>query len=144
MGLLGCTCTYLNVNLSESNVRFSTTCHVHIVDETPPTPNCPDDMVETVESGVYGKRVTFDLVTATDNSGNALLVTHSPVSGSLFPVGSTPVIFIFTDMAGNQASCFFLVNVTEGEAIENLHVSSEIHQGTCKLHPYHEQCHQTL
>ncbi|XP_030840813.1 uncharacterized protein LOC105442568 [Strongylocentrotus purpuratus] len=86
---------------------------INAVDETPPTPSCSDDLVETVESGVSGKRVTFELVTATDNSGNATLVTHSPVSGSLFPVGSTPVIFIFTDAAGNRASCFFLINVTE-------------------------------
>ena len=96
-------------------MTYHTTFLVHIVDETPPTPSCSDDLVETVESGVSGKRVTFELVTATDNSGNATLVTHSPVSGSLFPVGSTPVIFIFTDAAGNRASCFFLVNVTEGE-----------------------------
>ncbi|XP_041473393.1 hyalin-like isoform X2 [Lytechinus variegatus] len=105
---------------------------INEVDETPPVPSCHDDIVDTVEPGVPGKRVTFDLVNATDNSGSATLVTHSPVSGSLFPVGSTSVIFLYTDMAGNQASCFFYVNITEADNLPPEAICPENVSGTAQ------------
>ena len=52
---------------------------------------------------------------ALDASGEVRLsdVTHSPGDG--FPVGVTPVKYTFVDGSGNNASCQFIVIVSEGK-----------------------------
>src|SRR5262249_49182138 len=54
--------------------------------------------------------VTFT-PTATDNCSGVLAVNSTPLSGSLFPLGTTSVRSIATDAAGNTNSCSFNVTV---------------------------------
>ena len=81
-----------------------------LVDNTAPViSNCPNSVNNPVSCGVPSGTVTWIPPTATDNSGGipALSSTHQP--GASFPVGTTPVTYIFTDSAGNQAQCSFTV-----------------------------------
>ena len=49
---------------------------------------------------------------ATDNAGYVEEVTCSPQAGSLFPIGQTNITCEAVDDAGNNATCFFNVDVT--------------------------------
>jgi hypothetical protein len=55
--------------------------------------------------------VNFPTPTATDNCSVTATVTCVPASGSIFPLGTTPVVCTAVDAAGNTASCTFSVTV---------------------------------
>ena len=78
--------------------------------------NCPTDITQTVAAGTQSIAVTWSPPTATDNITPAdqiiTVATHTP--GQQFPVGTTPVSYIFTDQANNEATCSFNVVVVGG------------------------------
>ena len=47
--------------------------------------------------------------TATDNSGMVPSRIQSHRPGDIFLVGDTPVTYIFSDQAGNDATCQFVI-----------------------------------
>lgn len=49
--------------------------------------------------------------TATDNLPGAVSVSSSYNPGDCFPFGDTVVIYTFTDLSLNRATCAFIVNV---------------------------------
>ena len=55
--------------------------------------------------------VTWTEPIATDNSGMTPTVTQTHQPGDRFPVGTTRVTYTFSDIAGNQAMCFFMVTL---------------------------------
>ena len=75
--------------------------------------NCPNDITQTVAAGQTTTAVTWTPPTATDNvtpTDQIITVgTHTP--GQQFPIGTTPVSYIFTDQASNEATCSFNVIV---------------------------------
>lgn len=83
---------------------------VIVLDHEPPVITCPSDLT-VAQSFPGGSGVGF-AVTATDNCSLNPEVTTSPLSGSLFPVGTTTVTCTATDDAGNTANCTFRVTVT--------------------------------
>ena len=62
-------------------------------------------------TGPTGAAVIFPAITATD--GSSLSYSFSTASGSLFPLGTTPVTVTATDAAGNAASAVFQVTVRD-------------------------------
>ena len=80
-----------------------------VVDDTPPALACPAPQVLECASG--GAVATFE-TTASDNCGPAS-VSCTPVSGSTFSVGQTPVACSASDPSGNTASCSFTVTVQD-------------------------------
>jgi hypothetical protein len=99
------------------NLR-TTTQSVTVMDVTPPTFNAlpPITVNATMPSGAV---VGFS-PTATDNVG-VKSITCLPMSGSVFPIGTTSVTCIAADDAGNQASASFSVTVLGAhEQIANL------------------------
>ena len=89
---------------------------VTVVDDENPTVTCPADITETAEAGKCDAVVTFTLPAGDDNCG-VLSVVASPASGSVFPVGTTPVTITVTDTAtpANTNTCTFNVIVTDDE-----------------------------
>ncbi|NMO14174.1 HYR domain-containing protein [Pyxidicoccus fallax] len=83
---------------------------VVVVDSTPPTVTCPDDVTLTAD-GASGNVVRLPEVTASDRVSSSLVVTYVPASGSVFPVGSTDVKVSVRDAAGNTARCGFQVRL---------------------------------
>ena len=67
-------------------------------------------MATTLDGTAVG--VTWLEPTAIDDSGTAIDVTSTSVSGDAFSVGATPVVYTFTDDSGNAAVCDFVVTVT--------------------------------
>jgi gliding motility-associated-like protein len=132
--------------IGESTVTFtatdasgnSTECSFTIIvtDEEPPTITCPANIDMDVDAGICGAVVSFETPTATDNSGLEVTVTQTagPVSGEVFPVGTTKVTFTATDADGNSASCSFDVTVNDTEdpifgSVTDIEVDTD--QGIC-------------
>ncbi len=74
---------------------------------------CPDPVSIMISIGTRADlmSVTWVEPTATDNSGIIPTVTQSHHPGDRFPVGITQVTYVFTDAAGNQATCMFTVTI---------------------------------
>ncbi|MBI5868086.1 MAG: HYR domain-containing protein [candidate division Zixibacteria bacterium] len=91
------------------------TCYFDVIvnDIEPPVVVCPPTVTRNNDAGQCGAIVTFS-VTATDNCpGQTVLV--NPPSGSFFPVGTTSVRAISTDVSGNADTCQFNVTVNDME-----------------------------
>ncbi len=97
----------------------SATCsfEVEVIDTEAPVITCPEDITVSNDPGECNATVTFPDATATDNCSVASIVqTGGPVSGSIFPMGSTSVEFTATDDAGNSESCTYNIIVEDTEA----------------------------
>lgn len=103
------------VNAIALNGAGTATCSfkVTVNDTTKPVINCPANISVFNDPGVCGAVVRFT-PTATDNC-SGVVITSSPASGSLFPVGTTTVTSTATDAAGNKSTCSFSVKVTDNE-----------------------------
>jgi HYR domain-containing protein/IPT/TIG domain-containing protein/WD40 repeat protein len=105
LGTTTVTCTATDAAANASSCSFDVT----VVDTTAPSITCPTDVTaDCQKSG--GALVTFD-ATATDVCDPAPVVSCSPSSGSLFPIGLTQVDCTALDGSGNSASCSFHVTV---------------------------------
>ena len=83
--------------------------------ELPVAMNCnPVVPPMPADAGECSAVINFTEPTATDNCGNVTTVA-SHNSGDAFPVGSTSVIYTFTDDADNTTTCNFTITVTENE-----------------------------
>jgi formylglycine-generating enzyme required for sulfatase activity len=71
--------------------------------------------VSASATSASGASVMFSADTATDNLGTPT-VTHSPASGSLFPIGTSTVTVTATDGAGNMSTGTFAVTVNDTTA----------------------------
>ncbi|XP_038068995.1 mucin-17-like isoform X23 [Patiria miniata] len=77
-------------------------------DKTAPViSNCPGNILLPFASTL----ASWTEPTATDNSGEPPSVTKTHEPGTEFSDGNTTVAYTFTDAAGNQANCSFVVNV---------------------------------
>ena len=86
---------------------------ITVLDREPPKPLCPADIVTTTDSGSCFATVTFALPTATDNCGGPVSVSCNPPSGSIFAIGTNPVVCTAIDTAGNSNLCVFNVVVQD-------------------------------
>lgn len=84
------------------------------VDTTPPVIQCPSDIVVQTTPGHCNAIVHFD-VSATDDRPE-VVISCTPASGSVFPVGTTAVACTATDAAGNTSQCSFTVTVEDNES----------------------------
>ena len=82
----------------------------------PVVANCPEDIVQIVPLNSGFVPVSWTPPTATDNTGAVTLVSNSHSPNDNFPVGSTEVIYTYSD-GSNQARCSFSVIVLEGRLI---------------------------
>ena len=85
-----------------------------IIDTTPPEIVCPQPIVQANDPGFCGAVVNWPEPVVNDNVGIAS-VSCSPSSGSVFPVGTTPVTCRAVDLAGNVTQCTFTVTVEDKE-----------------------------
>ncbi|MBT3878408.1 MAG: HYR domain-containing protein [Candidatus Scalindua sp.] len=87
---------------------------VKVVDDTPPTIDCPANITVDNVLGECGSIVTFDPIIVNDNCSVASTVS-TPASGSFFNVGTTTVSYLVTDGSGNTNTCSFTVTVNDAE-----------------------------
>ncbi|MBK9338510.1 MAG: HYR domain-containing protein [Lewinellaceae bacterium] len=105
-----------------AQIQVGTTDYAVVLQDTEdPTPTCPGDISVNSTAGAdampgdCGATVDF-LAMATDNCDATPTLGYSPASGSFFPVGTTTVTVTATDDCLNDASCQFMVTVTDNEA----------------------------
>jgi len=101
-------CTAKDTKHNSSSCWFK----VQVVDTTPPTITCPDDITVDCGSG-NGATVNYPDPMATDLCDTDVDVVCTPPSGSHFDFGTTVVTCTATDNKGNTAQCTFRVNVVE-------------------------------
>jgi predicted outer membrane repeat protein len=105
-----------SVTLTATYINRTSTCAttVHVLDNTPPTITCPDNIAKTTDAGQCSAVTTYS-VTASDNCAYTLTRTSpaGTASGSVFPIGTTNVEWSVTDAGGNETSCAFTVTVTD-------------------------------
>ncbi|MEW5701920.1 MAG: HYR domain-containing protein [Candidatus Zixiibacteriota bacterium] len=81
--------------------------NVYVNDVEPPVASCSPDIIR--DAGVLD---TVSWVsTATDNCPGAKIDSCVPPSGSVFPIGTTPVTCYASDAAGNTDECQFNVTI---------------------------------
>jgi len=94
------TCTF-NISLSENSL---------------PVFDCPTDIVVPTDPGLCEAAITFSDPSAVDScSAVTISQTGGPASGSIFPVGSTPIEFTAEDEFGNTSTCTFNIVVEDDE-----------------------------
>ncbi|MHC1707804.1 MAG: HYR domain-containing protein [Bacteroidales bacterium] len=94
----------------------TSTFTVTVVDEQDPTIECPGDIEVFVDPGVCGAEVTFDTPEGWDNCPDWVVTQELGfISGSVFPVGTTTVMFQVEDESGNTEQCSFDVTVIDNE-----------------------------
>ncbi|XP_070540818.1 uncharacterized protein [Ptychodera flava] len=87
------------------------TFQVTVVDDEPPAVNgCPADITVTAPDHV-GIAVSWTPPSATDNSGEAVIMVSSHEPGDFFPIGTSGVTYQLSDPSQNVATCSFEVNV---------------------------------
>jgi hypothetical protein len=90
---------------------------VTVVDNTAPVISCPVNIViePTCPSGAIA---TYSTPTATDNCAvQSISRTAGGASGTVFPIGTTTVTHLATDIHGNTSSCSFTVTVLTPQAV---------------------------
>jgi len=105
---------------AEDEQGNTATCsfEVEVADAENPVFDCPGDLTISAEAGICDATVVFDAPTVDDNCDNAIVPvqTEGPISGSIFPVGSTTITFEATDPSGNVGVCSFEIIVEDEEA----------------------------
>jgi hypothetical protein len=85
---------------------------VTVVDVEAPRITCPSAVVQFTDTGLATGRAEWAAPNVTDNSGRFVSVSGSAVSGTtVFLLGLSDVTFTATDLAGNTASCTFVVTI---------------------------------
>lgn len=93
------------------------------LDRTPPVIfNCPGNISTHTVSGAAS--VCWSEPFASDDSGVAFQVSFPQFSpGNFIPVGEHDIIYSFSDLFGNEATCRFRITVSSG--IQQSCISSE-------------------
>ncbi|PIK57647.1 hypothetical protein BSL78_05422, partial [Apostichopus japonicus] len=118
VGAMVITYTFTDAENNQNICRFDVV--VITTDTTPPTiSNCPTAGASTsIELGLLDGVVFWTEPTATDLAG-ATLLPRTGRPGDSFPLGTTPIVYVFTDPSGNEATCTFIVTVTTATELEN-------------------------
>lgn len=78
-------------------------------DNTPPdVGSCPSNMEVNVTEDSSQMTVFWTIPNTTENDVS-MVSNFSP--GDSFPIGTTQVIYIFTDAAGNSQNCEFYIDI---------------------------------
>ncbi|XP_038047520.1 hyalin-like [Patiria miniata] len=112
--------TYSILYIASDGASNSRTCSftVTVVDNVPPVINCPANIIQEVTTGNRnGVEVTWNLPTATDNSGSTptvILTSDQQLGpGAFFQFGSYTIAYSAVDGASNSAECSFTVTVVD-------------------------------
>src|SRR4030095_7074014 len=79
---------------------------------TPPTLQCPPSVVTNTEPEQCSAIAVFE-ITASDTCSGVTNTSCTPPSGSRFPRGTSTVVCVARDAAGNVANCSFSVIVND-------------------------------
>ncbi|MDR6843819.1 HYR domain-containing protein [Flavobacterium granuli] len=108
--------TATDVNNNFDTASFTVT----VIDQIVPTiTNCPSNVTVNTENNICGARVFYVQPNVNDCNGASLSINNvAYLSGNIFPLGTTTVIWTATDTSPNhnQSSCSFTVTVEDHQA----------------------------
>ncbi len=113
--------TTVNVTGSDGCDGTSTCSFTVTINDTeaPAIKFCPNPIVNLDNTNDRCGAIIVFSPTPEDNCpGASIEQTEGPASGSLFPIGSTTVVFVATDAADLTTECRFTVNVTDNQKPE--------------------------
>jgi hypothetical protein len=99
-----------------NGLSTSTNVHIVVVDAEPPTIYCPAPITAEFQDE-NGAVVTY-VVWANDQCPG-VNVSATPPSGSLFPIGVTPVLATAVDSSSNSSQCTFTVTVLGAQGVKS-------------------------
>jgi VCBS repeat-containing protein len=109
---------------------------VQVLDAEPPVWVCPADLYVATDPGRCDAVVNFSVPAVTDNCpGVSVVQTGGLLSGDVFPLGTTSIIFEASDASGNTSLCVFdiIVEDTEDPIITcPFDIITLTPQGTCE------------
>ncbi len=107
--------TLVTYTASDGANSSSASFLVTVTDNAGPTiTGLPSALIVPVQTGLCAAAVTWTAPVAADNCSVASLIfDHAP--GSLYPVGTTPVIYLATDSSGNSTSATFNITVIDNQ-----------------------------
>ncbi|MBI1804857.1 MAG: HYR domain-containing protein [Ignavibacteriae bacterium] len=97
-----------NVNLAAKDVNGNTafcTATVTVQDTEHPKITCQANVTVNADPGQCSAYILLTAATATDNCPGVVVSRSGVPAGNIFPVGTTSVIWLATDAAGNKDSC---------------------------------------
>ena len=100
-------CTATDASGNTAECRFTVT----VLDTEPPQLTWPTNWVLNPTAGSSSASNVIFTVTAVDNCDPNPVLVCVPPSGSMFPIGTTPVQCAATDAAGNPNECRFTLRV---------------------------------
>ncbi|XP_033108663.1 hyalin-like [Anneissia japonica] len=88
---------------------------VEVIDDTDPLIiDCPSNLNYTTDDGKTYATISWNPVSATDNSGTARV--EPDLTGGEYDIGEHQVVFIAVDSSNNKVWCVFNITVTDNEA----------------------------
>jgi hypothetical protein len=85
--------------------------------EAPVLIGMPVNRTVNTDAGLPTAVLTWAVPTATDNSGVVTVTrTAGPAPGSALPIGSTTIVYVARDGAGNETRGSFMITVVDAEA----------------------------
>jgi hypothetical protein len=123
--------------IDTSGNRTQGTFTITVTDSTPPTIECPPDILQATDPGTNNAVVRYS-ISAADNMALPAL-TCQPPSGSVFPIGITTVVCQARDAAGNTATCMFTVTIIDRQppsiTLPNpILTGTDLHQCAANVH----------
>lgn len=111
------TVVYTKTDLAGNPVLTNCTFTVTVQDDTKPLITCPGSLTVSNDAGQCGAIVTYPMPVASDNC-QMMGLDHisGGLSGSLFPVGTTSVVWMATDASNNTRLCTFQITVNDVQA----------------------------
>lgn len=103
--------------IDESGNVSTGTAFVQIIDDQSPVLICPDNIVASACNAL----VSFEAPAVQDNCSidpANLIQTEGPSSSSVFPLGTTTVVFGYTDAGLNSSACSFDVTIVDSMQTE--------------------------
>ena len=127
MGSTLVTCTATDDCTNRITCTFTVTVNG---DATPPTIECPEDIV-VFTCNRNGTQVQYPAPAVNDDTDRSPTVSCTPPSGSIFPIGSTVVACDATDSCTNRSRCTFTVTVETDTTPPVIQCPTNIVAGTC-------------
>ena len=84
--------------------------------------SCPSDFsVAPDDNDMFSLEDYITMITASDNCSNstAIVLTQSPIAGTLVGLGDTEIILTAEDGEGNQSECRFIVTVDQSLSVDD-------------------------
>ncbi|UKN01117.1 HYR domain-containing protein [Paracrocinitomix mangrovi] len=94
----------------------TTQCSFNVIvnDTENPTISCPANITANNSTGLCGGMVNYTAPVGTDNCPSSTTSLFSgQASGTIFPIGTSAVVYQVTDASGNTAQCSFDVTVID-------------------------------